>query len=422
MTSVSRRCVLVVVAATTLFGAIASVLRVSASHTKPIDPRAAECGCDDLPDLIDRLHEVEAARKEIGHQTAVIRIAEAKAGHRLNYSRDDYVRYFTDPIQNAMDAVADKNAHRIKGRDGIDPGCGSMLDVALATSCLRPIIAEDEQYADQACKRKLDQTAMPGDRGGIGSNWLTGYALTDIAGIEDVGYLSEIFALETRITEVLANCKYPKWSGKISVNWTRESKVDEKLPRPGQSADSGTGDDVTDNKYEFLGYMYIVNGEPRANAEGFLTVKKGRNVSGKVVCHSGMLGGKSTPISISQTSTEDVNGRFAANGSFNVSSIDALTGSYTVHADFNGGYGSGAFESDLAITGDCNDQKPSHDTSAMDHILLDGVHVSGRGTAKPNALEIHGSADCGKAALVIGSTTQTLTCTLVWDLERTRAQ
>ena len=228
MTSVSRRCVLVVVAATTLFGAIASVLRVSASHTKPIDPRAAECGCDDLPDLIDRLHEVEAARKEIGHQTAVIRIAEAKAGHRLNYSRDDYVRYFTDPIQNAMDAVADKNAHRIKGRDGIDPGCGSMLDVALATSCLRPIIAEDEQYADQACKRKLDQTAMPGDRGGIGSNWLTGYALTDIAGIEDVGYLSEIFALETRITETARTRNGPARSvstGHARARLTRSCRV-----------------------------------------------------------------------------------------------------------------------------------------------------------------------------------------------------
>ncbi|HYX28365.1 MAG TPA: hypothetical protein VE863_07350 [Pyrinomonadaceae bacterium] len=384
-----------------------------------------DCKCDDLPDLIARYREVKAALLAIQYNTTAIKILEAKNGRQMRYSDKSYRSYYTEEINIAMASV--KNPHGIKGRDGIDPNCGAMLDVALATNCLRPVIADDERYADQVCSNMSKGVINPGDAASIPSGWMNGFPLTEMAKIEKAGYEAEELELGGKISDLVYSCKYAKWTGTIQVTWTRETKVIEKLPHPGASAESGSGTNVTDNKYNYFGEMFIIDGEPQTSARGDLTVNNGRNVSGTTSCHANLLEWKKSPITISQTSSSSSTGLFGGHGNFNVSSIDPRTGQYTVSVDLPGMKGFGSIETDLHITGECakkEDQK--HDHVMLDPQPLDAVHASARGPAKPNALEISGTADCGKPPVIVhsalGDSTQTVTCQMIWVLRRTSAR
>jgi len=155
--------------------------------------QSGQCTCKDIPDLKNRLNEVNAAIAEYQDAIGTQQAHDAKAGSPTMYNEDDYNEERGN-VQNAIIAAHTKGTRSGSGDTGTD--CGTT--VTAATPCLQGSFQTHENVHAATCQRIKDQLKSEGK-----FSWTTNYkdsmTMIDYWNDEIAGYRAEIPYLNQEI-------------------------------------------------------------------------------------------------------------------------------------------------------------------------------------------------------------------------------
>jgi hypothetical protein len=394
------------------------ILPASASPSDGPDlpPVADGCNCNDMPDLVGRLHEVHAAIAALKKQSDQIAAEQQQLRKAIPYTPRDFDLYIANWVNLAMDSAAAKDVHRAHGPTHFTQDCAQTIDLSANTACLWEGVLANELVWQQFCQNAL--------RGGadlvksvLGGNWMERYPLTSFVDVEIRGYRAEEAYLRAAIDRLLTTCKFSKWSGTVTVAWKETFVVNISLPRPGENpATAPHGSDVTTSTSEVNSTITVIDGVPYGEADIESTSDQEVNVSGKTSCHGGGLTPKPSDFSRTVSSKRHVSGPVSQHGAFSVTTIGS-NGSYSVSVTTPEGYGRGGRSYSSSETGECAG-KPANDAGPIEHAWLNGVTVTGTAGTIPGAKELNGGFHRPAQTVQTGDVSRTTSYEIHWDLRR----
>jgi hypothetical protein len=401
-----------------LFLSSASVVLRTSAHlaSHPSVMPEESCKCADLPALISRRREVNAAIAAIDKQMERLAADEQKLGKAIGYSDRDYSLYFSNWVQLAIDNAHDKSSAKVNGPTKFTIDCTPTTSSSDNPSCFWQGLAMNEAVRQKFCEsRTRSQTVLgssPGD-------WRSPYPLGNFAAVEKSGYEAERTYLKQQIQRLLATCKFSKWSGEVTVHFGIENKWTKSLPPPGtpsiphqehgsESFQSKEFEDVT---------ITLVDG--RAMADGTADYYKHDQTQkgDEIWCHASTRPDKAfVPWSRTEISEYNISGPAYSGSDVHVSF--ANDGTYTITAQLPSGEGIGTSSVDNTETGECA-MKPLKNSLAA-HNRVGGFTAKGKGQGKDTDLVLDGTYAPPAETSTLGTIIRTTAVSIRWHLTRTR--
>lgn len=368
------------------------------------EPQSDDCKCADLPALINRRREVTAAINAIDKGLSQLEADEKAAKKVLGYTDQDYSKYFSDPIEQAVSATHDRNSQQVMEPGNFTADCRPSVISKDISSCLsKGTVNINMQSRWDFCREKRGVF--------IYSDWRPQYPLETLAEVARKAYLAERSYLNEQIERLQSTCKFGRWSGEVTVSYIKETKFNQgSKAQPGPHQNWRT-EETTINESEQV-VITLVDGNPVAEGTADYSKTEESQVGPEIWCHASTKPDKAwVPFSHTEISKYQVSGSTFRGASVSVSFNQ--DGTYTIYAGLPSGVGSGTSSKDVSETGEC--AKESNKTSNPTTMSVGGYHAKGKGVGKQSDSTLDGS-DNPKPD--VQSANSIITITMTWHLKR----
>lgn len=252
-----------------------------------VAPTFAQCTCNDINDLTNRLHEVDAAILEYQNQIKGMETEEQETGKPLMTTPGNYKLGsggLQDRVQRIINMVSDTTAHT--SHSETEPGDCNIINRA-ATSCMQASTDAHENIHRAACLKA--RSTLVEELLRQNGDWKQTMRLADVAKEEIAGYTAEKAFLLSQMSS-LRNCKAPQLSGVVLMRFyskiatSKSSKTD---TRTVKATTTETSDDTT------LEYGSLIVDDDRKKLTISLeeTFTSKTETSGSAFCGKGGLAG-----------------------------------------------------------------------------------------------------------------------------------
>jgi len=387
------------------------VTTASTFSVTEVEAQSSDCKCADLPALINRRREVTTAINAIDKQIAQLEADERNANKVFGYADHDYSKYFSDPIEQAVSATHDRNSQQVMEPGNFTADCVPSVVSKDISSCLAQGVAMNLASRKRFCDIRTG-AHFPSP-----SDWMPRIPLENFADAARKGYLAERSYLTEQIERLMATCKFGKWSGEVTVTYTKETETKPE-PKPEGAAgphQNRRTEELTTTESENV-VITLVDGIAVAEGTADYSKHYQSSVGPELWCHASTRPANAW-VSFSHTEIESSQASGPVFRGANVSVSFNQDGTYTVSAGLPSGMGSGTSSKDISETGECAHQFPR--TSNSFSYTVGGFHAKGKGTGKQSDLTLDGS-DNPKPDVQPPNTT--ITITMAWHLKRASAR
>jgi hypothetical protein len=383
------------------------------NHDGAQQPKLNACNCAEIPDLISRGHEVQAAISALKNQINDLESGE-RAGRHVPYTSATYDGFIRSAIKDAMDRAYEKDAHRAKDDLTFTLDCSSTIKTSEGTGCLWQSLEINEAARQRACESSRSAIGQL-----VGSDWRTHYSLVAFARQEIQAYREELDFINQQLTVLYAKCNFSKWTGTIAVSWKRSIETSDSFPHAGAPPTAPSGTDTSSDETTEDATITVVDGRAYGSNEISNFKRTDKNRSGNDNCHGGGLTAKVTPFSWSEHSSSEVNGHFFHGATFQVSFSG---GDYKIYATLPTGSGNGTSIYHSEYNGECQSTKPVDKSAPIYNAPLGAPTTTvGKGRGLPTDLELDGTDSPDANVIALKGLKQTISVTVTWHLSRRQA-
>jgi hypothetical protein len=387
---------------------------VTQSKSSTQTPNA--CNCEEIPDLISRHHEVDAAIAVLLNQISELEAGE-RVGRLVTFTQTRYDQFIRLNIKEAMDKAYEQQAHRANDTLGFKQDCSSTIDSGGATGCLWQSLQINEATRQRICEENRN-TLKNTVRDIVGIDWREKYNLLAFANAELSAYQAERDFIDQQLRALYGACKFSNWTGTIKVTFKRTVETSKTFPQPGQPPTAPSGNDKGFDESTETATIIVVDGRAFGSNDIHLFKRDDQNRSGNESCHGGGLKPKLTPFTSNQHTTSEVNGHFYRGTSYQISFNG---GEVKVSVNLPTGNGTGTQIYHSEYSGECGNKEPVNKSNPLYNVNFGAPTTSaGRGKGLPTDNRLDGTYAPDPRLLELEGFKQTITETMEWHLRRAR--
>lgn len=384
----------------------------------------SSCNCADLPALISRRHEVNAAIAALHKQILQLDADERKLGKVIPYTDNDYQLYISNWVQMAIEAAHDRSTPQVHGPTKFTSDCTPSTSSTDNPSCFWQGLVLNEAARQKFCDNQKRGSpdaigqVLGGDKlGGLAGNWMGRYPIESFADAEFRGYQAELGYLEATIRSLQDRCKFSHWTGEIIVTYSSQTKISgpPKSDTPTGPHQNYRTEEVTINETE-QAVITLVDGYALAEGTADYSKQDEAHFGPEIWCHASTQKNAYVPWSRTAITFYQISGPVYRGANASVSFPG--DGTYTISVRLPDGMGTGTSNVDNSETGECA-QKPLKVSNPVANKSVGGFNVKAKGIGKQTDLALDGNDQPKPLVSPRGTDTR---ITIQWHLRRSQGR